>query len=815
MSSVSIYYRFAHDFSLYTNRSIFLTGKAGTGKTTFLHNLKNETKKQMAVVAPTGVAAINAGGTTMHSFFQLPFTPFIPTEEGRRNLIEKMKMQTSRRKVIQELELLVIDEISMVRADVLDAVDTVLRHVRYRHNEPFGGVQLVFIGDMFQLSPVATEEEWRLRSQYFCPPYFFNSPFFFENPPVYIELDKIYRQTHPDFIQVLNEVRNNCLSPEGLAMLQKRYDPLFVPPPDDTYITLTTHNYKADRINAEELEKLPGKTFYFEAEVNGDYPEKSYPTEKILELKIGAKVMFIKNDTETPRRFYNGKIGKIADIDEDSILIEGAEGEEPIELHKESWRNIRYTLNAQTKQIEEEELGEFIQYPLRLAWAITIHKSQGLTFDKAIIDAGEAFTSGQVYVALSRCRSLEGMVLLSKINPYSIQNDRKIVDYERNKVPENVLDSYLEESKSAYRNVVLMSLFQFGSMEGQANQLLQDTLKHEKSFNEETIPFLQNVLLQLQQVREVAVKFQGQLQSILSNLPVNEDYLQERIGAAAHFFEEKLTQLSETLQHSPASTDSRTHAVDYDDSLKNLFSHVTQRQFLMKKLKKVFTVEDYFIYKNTFIVPDFKLNTYAKVSQPLETSHPVLYWDLLRVRNELCEVNQIPIYLVAGSKTLNEMSNYLPQDEEELLQINGFGPAKVEKYGDAFLKVIREYCQKNGLDSQIHTKVKKDKPKKEKKPKGESQRLTLQLYQEGKTLDEIVVERGLARSTIITHLSQYLGKEVSINDFLPEEKLSAALKISENSVVSALPLYQQLEGLLTKEEVQFFLAWLRKKRDEK
>ena len=302
MEPFTPYYQLANDFALYTNRSIFLTGKAGTGKTTFLHHLKKNTKKQMAVVAPTAVAAINAGGTTMHSFFQLPFTPFIPSVEGRKNLMEKLKMQGSRRKVLQELELLVIDEISMVRADVLDAVDAILRHVRYRNNEPFGGVQVLFIGDMFQLSPVASEDEWRLLSEHYKSPYFFDSQVIKQQKPVYIELDKIFRQTNTDFINLLNEVRNNCLSNASLKLLQSRYNPLFVAPSDDTFITLTTHNYKADQINATELSKIKGKTFSFEATIEGDYPEKSYPTEKILELKIGARVMFLKNDTDASRR---------------------------------------------------------------------------------------------------------------------------------------------------------------------------------------------------------------------------------------------------------------------------------------------------------------------------------------------------------------------------------------------------------------------------------------------------------------------------------------------------------------------------------
>jgi hypothetical protein len=506
-----------------------------------------------------------------------------------------MKMQGSRRKVLQELELLVIDEISMVRADVLDAVDTILRHVRFRINEPFGGVQVIFIGDMFQLSPVATDEEWRLLSQYYTSPYFFHSQAILQQQPVYIELDKIFRQTNGDFIRVLNEVRNNCLSDSGFKLLQSRYNPLFIPPNDDTYITLTTHNYKADQINAEELAKVKGKIYSFEAEIKGEYPEKSYPTEKTLDLKIGAKVMFLKNDTEIPRRFFNGKIGMIKSIQDDTITIKCPDDSDTIKLGKAEWENIRYSTNQKTKQIEEEELGKFIQYPLRLAWAITIHKSQGLTFDKAVIDAGDAFAAGQVYVALSRCRSLEGMVLLSKIHPSSIQNDRQIVEHERNKLPIEALEIQLNESRNRYRNFILMNLFDFKNVIGQVSRLLNETGDVKDSFNEETITYLRNILQQTQSIDEVAGKFQHQLQGILENSPVREDYLQERLSAAIDFFNTRMNNLLETLRQSPAITDSKLHASDYNDGIRMIFSGIAQKSFIMKGLKLKFTVEDYFV----------------------------------------------------------------------------------------------------------------------------------------------------------------------------------------------------------------------------
>ena len=821
MNSLSPYYNLAREFAISTNRSIFLTGKAGTGKTTFLHKLKKDTKKQIAIVAPTGVAAINAGGTTMHSFFQLPFTPFIPTTEGRKELIEKIKMQGFRRKVIQELELLVIDEISMVRADVLDAVDTILRHVRYKHNEAFGGVQVIFIGDMFQLSPVAQDEEWRILSKFYKSPYFFHSQVIAQQQPVYIELDKIFRQTNADFIQVLNEVRNNKLSQNGLALLQSRYNPLFVPPKDDTYITLTTHNYKADRINAEEIAKLKGKTYRFDAEIKGDFPEKSFPTEKQLELKIGAKVMFIKNDTENPRRFFNGKIGMIESIDDDIITIKCPDDDFVIELGKMMWENIRYSTNESTKQIEENMLGTFVQYPLRLAWAITIHKSQGLTFDKAVIDAGDAFAPGQVYVALSRCRSLEGMVLWSKINPHSIENDKQIVEHERNKIPVEELEFQLNESRNQFRTYVLNQLFDFRTGIGHVSRLLREVENVASSFNNDTIPYLKDVLMQIQSIQSVADKFQNQLYKIMLSYPVNEDYLSERLTAAADFFKVKIANLLETLRESPATTDSRENARDYNDQLRNFFGFMAQKQHILRSLKQPFMVEDFFILKNTFLLPDFTVNAYAKTGAAKVTTsrNPKLFNQLITLRNKLCEPGDLPIYLVAGSKTLVEMSDYLPLTEKDLLKINGFGPAKVEKYGEQFLNIIQKYCAENNLTSQMSEKADakpEKKEKKEKKEKGESHRLTLSMFKEGKTIDQIAIERGLAVSTICTHLSSFISSGLlNIDKFISADKREKALKLMQDTEELG-SVYQTLSSILNNHEVNFFLSWMRnqKKADD-
>jgi ATP-dependent exoDNAse (exonuclease V) alpha subunit len=451
--------------------NVFLTGKAGTGKTTFLKYIRENCTKQMAVVAPTGVAAINAGGVTIHSFFQLPLSPFIPETKGllTRNeeitnphsLLSRLRMNNEKKRLLHELELLIIDEISMVRGDVLDAIDLVLRHIRHRHLERFGGVQVLFIGDMFQLPPVTKEDEWRLLSDYYRSPYFFDSKVIKEDPPVYIEFTKVYRQSEEQFINLLNQVRNNQVDGAGEAILQSRYQPGFHREGKKDYIVLTTHNEKARNINASELAKLNNKLFTYKSEIQNDFSSTAYPADELLHLKVGAQVMFIKNDSDKSKRYFNGKIGVIAELDDHKILVNCTGESSEIEVKKEKWENIRYALNKSTRHLEEEVLGSFTQYPLRLAWAVTIHKSQGLTFEKAIIDAGEAFAAGQVYVALSRCTNLEGMILHSRIRSNSLFTDEKIQQFSKSCSTTDKLQKELEEAKAKYQQKILVSVFEF------------------------------------------------------------------------------------------------------------------------------------------------------------------------------------------------------------------------------------------------------------------------------------------------------------------------------------------------------------------
>ncbi|MBP7102015.1 MAG: HRDC domain-containing protein [Bacteroidales bacterium] len=714
MQDTSTVYNIANSFAELTAQSIFLTGKAGTGKTTFLRKLKEDSLKQIAVVAPTGVAAINAGGVTMHSFFQLPFTPFVPTLEGKRNLISKLKITNVRRKVLQELELLVIDEISMVRADVLDEVDAILRHYRFRPTEAFGGVQVILIGDMYQLSPVVLNEEWKILSQFYPSPYFFHSKVIQEHPPLYIEFDKIFRQKNEAFIRLLNEVRNNCLSDKGLELLLERYQPDFKLPKKNTYIVLTTHNAKADRINAEEMAKIKSETHRFDALIRGDFPERNYPNEAVLELKVGAKVMFISNDKGYPRRYYNGKIGEISRIEEGHIYVSCEDDKDEIPVILETWLNIQYSINKLTKQIEEVELGSYTQYPLRLAWAITIHKSQGLTFEKAVIDAEAAFTSGQVYVALSRCRSLEGMILLTPIHKDSLAVDNYIIDYGKNKQETHVLDSHLESAKQAYNRGILLSVFDFKLCLGQLSALQSFVKENEHSFNSETLAFLDAVMQQIVALENVAIRFQKQLIQLLLNKEQMDNTIAKRIIAASEYFVEKIDILLKKIPHSPAETDRRNDALEYNETIRSLFAELARKKHIIQGMKTDYTTKNYYALKKSFRVPPLNVNAYALLSSSNieKSTHPDLYRELNQLRRDISESTDAPSYnLVLSTKALVELVNYLPQTLKELKQIRGFGKMKIEAFGQEFLDVIVAYSKQYGLTSLIHEKPKQKRKK--------------------------------------------------------------------------------------------------------
>jgi len=458
----------AWEFVEKTGKSVFLTGKAGTGKTTFLKRVVEESKKRVVVVAPTGIAAINAGGVTIHSFFQLPLHPFIP---GMK-IESKFAFSKEKRSIIKTIDILIIDEISMVRSDLLDAIDSVLRRFRNRH-KPFGGVQLLMIGDLQQLSPVVTDEDVQFLSQYYPSPYFFGSHALARTDYVTIELKEVYRQQDAVFISMLNAVRGGRPSIEVIRALNSRYCPGFVPPPDEGYIRLTTHNHIADEYNSRQLSLIDDQAHSFEAEVSGNFPESSYPVDFRLELKAGAQVMFVKNDPSSDKRYYNGKIGIVTDFYEEYIMVQCPGEDEKIAVEPLEWENSRYVINEQTQEMESEVIGIFRQYPLRLAWAITIHKSQGLTFDKAIIDAASAFASGQVYVALSRCRTLEGMVLATPLRQDAVITDLRVEDYIEGQEAAAVRSlSRLDSIKEEYYKELLGELFDFNELASLQKRML-------------------------------------------------------------------------------------------------------------------------------------------------------------------------------------------------------------------------------------------------------------------------------------------------------------------------------------------------------
>jgi len=524
------FFQLTSEFVQHTSQHIFLTGKAGTGKTTFLKHIKEHCDKKLVVVAPTGVAAINAGGVTAHSFFQLPLGTYIPGSfrgqfhsdgaiTDKHHLLRNLRLSNEKRDIMRSLELLIIDEVSMLRADMLDAIDAVLRSVRRNGREAFGGVQVLFIGDLYQLPPVVKENEWQHLKEYYQTPFFFGALVYKEATPICIELKKVYRQSDEDFIHLLNRVRNNEVEEDDMLKLEQLYKSNFKSSSENHFITLTTHNYKADDINGRELKRLPRKEFICEAIVDGEFPDRNFPVEKSMRLKTGAQIMFVRNDTEE-KKYFNGKIGVLSSIDHDDedefIMIEFPETKEKIKVKKVTWQNIRYKFNETANSIEQEELGSFTQYPVRLAWAVTIHKSQGLTFQRAVIDAGQAFAAGQVYVALSRCVSLDGIVLLSQIPRNVIMTDEAIVEFMNHQNSIEALLPVLEREKEVYVVKKTLTLFEMQPFIEKMKEFMEYMGERKIEEKEKIFAGLHAINDSLLKMKEVAEKFKEQVKKITS-----------------------------------------------------------------------------------------------------------------------------------------------------------------------------------------------------------------------------------------------------------------------------------------------------------
>lgn len=772
----------AKDFVQYTSRSIFLTGKAGTGKTTFLKDLRKISLKRMIVVAPTGVAAINAGGVTIHSFFQLPFHPYIPgfylPENNRTSLPVRedppgYKMSREKINIIRSLDLLVIDEISMVRADTLDAVDSALRRYKNRFL-PFGGVQLLMIGDLQQLAPVVRDEDREILCKYYDSCFFFESKALGSIDYVTIELKHVFRQTDKIFIDLLNKVRDNNIDQETLTQLNKRYIPDFDPDSGGGYITLTTHNNQAQAINDSKLERLPGKTHSFTAVITDDFPELSYPNSVELVLKTGAQVMFVKNDLSGDKLFFNGKIGKVISFEDDIIIVRCPDDESNIRVEKAEWQNMKYTLNEETKEIDETVIGTFTQHPLKLAWAITIHKSQGLTFDRAVIDAASAFAHGQVYVALSRCRSLDGLVLSSRINSQCFRDNPVVSGFIDNSLRNQPDRNQLDESKKVFQRLLLSELIDFNPLSNFLNYSIKTINEHKEAIlgnpHEQLADILSSVRTDLIEVSE---RFQLQVNSLLTRDPDIESNiaLQERVKKAAVYFSDKLeADLKDILNGFTFETDNKGVRKSVSEALERVRKEASMKLACLNVARTGFDVGRFLEVRAKSAI---ELHTVKQRSSgPVEdtsgiVSHPVLLRRLREWRNSKAEESDLPHYMILPQRTMVSLVNFLPQSLRALKQIKGMGTKKSEKYGEELLDIIVSYSSEENIEPPALPVIEKKKKKKERE---DTKKISFSLFSQGLTVPQIAKERNLSISTIEGHLAHYVGTgEIPVSKFVSGE----------------------------------------------
>ena len=738
-----------------TSQHIFLTGKAGTGKTTFLRTLANTTHKKFVVVAPTGIAALNAKGVTIHSQFLLPPGTFIPDRSPssefsqdqfvytQSSLARKNPMNGIRRQVLRDIDLLIIDEVSMLRADLLDAIDYRMRSVKRNFKQSFGGVQVLMIGDLFQLPPVVRDNEWNYLRRYYSSAHFFEAKALQTDGFVYIELDKIFRQSDDRFIDLLNNLRNNCPTTEDISLLNSHFKTEAEIANLEDVVTLTTHNRKADELNQRALDQLTGKAQSFTARVEDEFPENMYPVISDIQLKIGAQIMFVKNDTQGGL-YFNGKLARVVEMDsaEDEILVEMAGDKLRYTLKKEMWENKRYTVNAKTRELDEEVIGTFAQYPIKLAWAITVHKSQGLTFDKAVIDVGNAFAPGQVYVALSRLRSLDGLILRTRIDPGVIATDPQVLEFSSRKIESDELRKTLQSRQADFLQSTLTGAFDFNELTQEIDHL-RKTHSGSQEFEEESMrSVIDNLFLQLSREKGNLEKFRQQLSYLLHTK--DHDALLDRVRKGSAYYDGQLREVMRVLLH-----------------------HIEEVRQLART--KTYT------------------NDLAEL-------------DLLctRKREEIGKSAYLAECILEGREIDKKKTTSMERTQERL----------------NMLQQVKETVAANPKSTRTKTgRVKKSTlEKKTPLKKGSTYEETFALFRAGKNVSEIASQRSLAVSTIESHLAKGVeAGEIDIRKMVTDETFSEIENAFTSDPEQTLGgVYHKLKERFTFNQLRMVQVYLKK-----
>lgn len=751
--------KLAASFINQTSKSIFLTGKAGTGKTTFLKELHKYTFKQTIVVAPTGIAAINAGGATIHSFFQLPFGSFVPKPINLSQdinskvtdpvkLIKNLQIRSRKREIIRKMELLVIDEVSMLRADLLDAIDTVMRHIRGKHYLPFGGVQVLFIGDMYQLPPVVKDQEWAFLKQFYRSQFFFDAQALQSEKPIFIELDKIFRQDNLEFISLLNHLRTNEITEADVQLLNTKFQPDYEADITDNIITVTTHNYKADEINKKFLDSLEEEPQTFKATITGDFGDNLFPIEKEMVLKKGAQIMFIKNDPSGETKFFNGKLGRIERFTKDEIYVMIDGNTQESKLDRYIWENVRYTINKEKNEIEEEKIGTFSHYPIKLAWAITVHKSQGLTFDRAILDISDSFAPGQVYVALSRLRSLDGLILKTKIRFNSLHIDERVLDYDHTNNCKDELPTKLNSASIDFYRDKATEAFTFDPIARAFNEIIYHLNSETPLLNKQIyLEWVLNQQSEFNNTLAISNKFIRELVQIHHSGQQTAETIITRVEAAKGYFQPILISFSTNLQQYLSEFTIIEDVTEYIEK-------VAELELMIYEQYRALLIIDY-VLKSAF-------------------------------SSQLIDKEQI---------------RTLQKDEER----------------ESYLKKIRQLQHRISFGSFDFDDPKPKKPKKAKRKKKDldiekpvkipSREVSYQLFQKGKTIDEIAEERDCTAQTILGHLIWHIKEGLlPQTSILDQDSIDDILKGSNTLCTQSLgPIHELFGGKYSFDQIRIAL----------